>query len=348
MNRKNRAMVPEDRSSRGFGRKGSLVVVGGILLGGVALALYLALRMPGRSFRDSPPTTDSAMEGMLRRHVGHLAGEIGERNFQRYEALTEAADYIEEQFRKTEAMVSRQSYELDGRRFDNVIAEFKGAAAPEEVFVIGAHYDTVVGSPGANDNASGVAAILALASRFSSRTPAKTLRFVAFVNEETFFGQGPKMGSHVYASACRWAWEDIRGMLSLETIGYFSGEPGSQHYPIELLRKIYPDRGDFIAFVSNLSSRSFLRRTLGVFRRHGKIPSEGACLPEAVPGVGWSDHWSFWQAGYPALMVTDTAPFRYPWYHQREDTPDKIDYTAMGSVVDGLAAVIEDLAYRPE
>jgi hypothetical protein len=166
---------------------------------------------------------------------------------------------------------------------------------------------------------------------------------VAFTNEEPPYFQTSTMGSLVYAGACRARGDEIVAMISLETIGYYSKEIGSQVYPIPGLSLIYPTRGNFVGFVANPSSRHLLRQILGVFRAHATIPSEGAALPALVPGIGWSDQWAFWQHGYPGVMVTDTAPFRYPHYHQDSDTPDKLDYDGLTRVVLGMEKVIASL-----
>ena len=235
----------------------------------------------------------------------------------------------------------RQTYELHGRACHNIEAEIRGVRP--EIVVIGAHYDSVFGSPGANDNGSGVAAMLALARRFAGKPAGQTLRFVAFVNEEPPYFQTEQMGSLVYASRCKARGDQISAMISLETIGYFSDAPRSQIYPSPGLGFFYPTTGNFIGFVGNLPSRALLRRALGIFREQGKLPSQGAALPAVVPGIGWSDQWAFWQCGYPAIMVTDTAPFRYPHYHERTDAPDKLDYDRFALVVSGMEKVIEKL-----
>ncbi|MEA3275961.1 MAG: M28 family peptidase, partial [Pseudomonadota bacterium] len=200
-----------------------------------------------------------------------------------------------------------------------------------------------IGSPGANDNGSGVAAVLELARLLAGRALARTVRFVAFVNEEPPFSYTPEMGSLVHARAARDRGDRIQAMLSLETIGHYSDRPGSQRYPYPL-SLFYPDTADFIGFVGNLGSRQLVRSAVQSFRRHAFFPSEGAAVPAWVKGVGWSDHWSFWQAGYPAIMVTDTAFFRYAHYHSAGDTPEKIDYARTARVVEGLASVIADFA----
>jgi Zn-dependent M28 family amino/carboxypeptidase len=202
----------------------------------------------------------------------------------------------------------------------------------------------VTGAPGANDNGSGVAGVLALARRFAGKPCARTLRFVAFVNEEPGHFQTELMGSWVYARRCKERGDRIAAMVSLETIGCFFHEPGTQSYPAPGLGLCYPTTGNFIAFVGDLSSRKLVRRAIGSFRRGAEFPSEGAALPASIPGIGWSDHWAFWQHGYPAIMVTDTAPFRYPHYHLRSDTPEQLDYDSMSRVIFGLEKVVAELA----
>jgi Zn-dependent M28 family amino/carboxypeptidase len=174
------------------------------------------------------------------------------------------------------------------------------------------------------------------------------VRFVAFVNEESPFFQTQQMGSWVYANECKLRGDHIAAMVSLETLGYFSVSSGSQKYPVPWLSMIYPNVGNFIAFVGNVSSRALVKQAIGSFRRRAEFPSEGAALPARIPGVGWSDHWSFWEHGYPAIMITDTAPFRYPHYHAASDTPDKLDYASMARVVEALTNVIEELANQSD
>src|SRR5207248_5216716 len=244
-------------------------------------------------------------------------GQIGERNLNRYPQLQAAADFIESSLVRAGLQPQRDGYTLNDLVCHNIVAEVTGASP--EIVLIGAHYDSVFGAPGANDNGSGVAAMLALARRFAGRPTSKTLRFVAFVNEEPPFFQTSQMGSFVYASRCKQHGDKIAAMISLETIGYFSDAPNSQSYPAPGLGIFYRTTGNFIGFVGNLRSRSLLRRALSTFRAQEKIPSEGAALPGFIPGVSWSDQWSFWKHGYPAIMVTDTALFRYPHYHLSTD-----------------------------
>ena len=229
------------------------------------------------------------------------------------------------------------------RKVRNISVEIPGNTKPGEVIVVGAHYDTVYDSPGADDNTSGIAALLELARLLKDSHPARTVRFVAFVNEEPPWFQTESMGSLVYARAAHRKHENIVAAIPLEAIGMYSDQPGSQQYP-EPMGLLYPDRGDFIGFVGNLSSRALVRNVIGIFRQTGTIPSEGSAAPEFLSGVGWSDHWSFWQVGYPAIMVTDTAPFRNPNYHHRSDKPDTLDYERTARVVTGLQQLLISLA----
>ena len=310
-------------------------------------------RIPGKSYQGPVPSlTDEQMvlRDQLRKDVATLAGQIGDRNVNtEYENLCKAADFIEESFSQAGYKVSRQGYELslhdlEGRECYNLEAEITGSEKPDEIVIIGAHYDSLEGTPGANDNASGVAATLALARAFADSKPVRTLRFVAFANEEPPFFQSDDMGSFVYARRCRGRNENVVAMLSLETIGYYTDEKESQDFPIGLMDFVFPTTGNFISFVGNIKSRKLLRDVIGVFRQYAKFPSEAACLPEQISGVAWSDQWSFWRNGYPGIMVTDTAPFRYPYYHTHEDTPDKINYDRFAYLVDMLEKVVARLA----
>jgi hypothetical protein len=303
------------------------------------------IRMPLESYRGPlPPLSpaETALRVEVRRHVEKLAGEIGERNVFRPAQLRAAAEFIEAEFVAAGFKVNRLPYQANSQACDNLEVELPGKTRPEEIVVIGAHYDSVSGSPGANDNASGVAALLALARAWAGRAPGRTLRFVAFVNEEPPFFQTEQMGSLVYAKRCRERRDQIVAMLSLETIGYYDTAEGSQKYPFPV-GFFYPSRGDFIGFVGNTANRDLVRQCVDAFRRHAAFPSEGGALPGGLPGIGWSDHWAFWQAGYPGLMVTDTAPFRYPYYHTAQDTPDKLDYDRLARVMAGLEKVVEEL-----
>ncbi len=279
----------------------------------------------------------------LQRHVHALAVSIGERHAGKLQPLNQTADYIVKQFEHTGLAVRDQTYTAYGTEFRNVIAELGGEI--DEIIVVGAHYDSVPGSPAANDNASGVAALLELAARNADQRFHRTIHFVAFPNEELPHGGTDAMGSLTYAGRAKQNGDKIIAMMSLETIGYYTDEPGSQKYPAPLAW-LYPDTGNFVAFVGNLRSRQLVRTAIASFRSHATIASEGIAAPNLLRDIRRSDHASFWRHGYPAIMVTDTASFRYPYYHTPQDTPDKIDFTRLAQVTAGLNQVIRELARR--
>ncbi len=309
-------------------------------------AWFTMIRMPSASYRgpwQPLSETEEAVRERLVHDVEKLAGKIGDRNVAAYENYLRAADFIESSLEDAGYEVTRYGFEVEGRTCYNLVAELTGAERPDEILVLGAHYDSVFGTPAANDNATGVAALLELARTFAELAPARTVRFVAFANEEPPFFQTENMGSRVYARLIRERGDNVIGMVSLETLGYYSDEPGSQKYPFPF-QLLYPNEGNFLAFVGNVRSRSFLRDGIRAFREGVRFPSEGAAIPSFIEGVGWSDHWAFWQEGYPAFMVTDTALFRYPYYHTPEDTPDKLDFERFTRVVVGLEKMAITLA----
>jgi len=285
----------------------------------------------------------STLEEQLRRHVQALAGEIGERHVWRPQALRAAADYIRAQFEALGFAVAAQAYDAHAVRCENLEVAIPGSRRAGEIVLAGAHYDTVAGSPGADDNASGVAGLIEIARSLRAIAPQRTVKLVAFVNEEPPFFYFGQMGSTVYATAARARGDDIRIMLSLEMLGCYRDEPGSQAYPL-FLKWFYPDRGNFIAFVSNLRSRRALAELTHAFRAHCAFPAERLASPGFVPGVSWSDQRSFWRAGYPGVMVTDTAFYRNPHYHGATDTPERLRYPEMAQVVHGLARALAALA----
>ena len=302
--------------------------------------------MPGKSWSDpvSPLSAEERqIQENLQRHVEMLALTTGERNVWNAGSLAAAAMYIRSSLVDLGYEVRTQSFDSNGISVQNIEVEVPGADAPEEIIVVGAHYDSVQGGPGANDNASGIAALLEIARLLDGKRTTRTLRLVAFANEEQPFSGGPEMGSRVYAERSQQRGEQIKGMLSLETIGYYSDQPGSQHYPFPF-SYFYPDTGNFIGFVSNLGSWRLVRQAVAAFRSSTAFPSEAVAAPEWIRGVGWSDHASFWQAGYPAIMITDTAFFRYRHYHDETDTPDKLDYASLARVTRGLVDVVVELA----
>jgi Peptidase family M28 len=300
----------------------------------------------GAGFEDEELSSEEqVLTWRLQKHVEQLAGEIGERNVFCPTALQAAASYIEREWEQQGYAVRRLAYDVSGVRCLNLEIARCGSARRREILLIGAHYDTVTGCPGANDNASGVAALLELSRLFASIEPALTVRFVAFVNEEPPFFMTRQQGSMVYAEAARRRGDDIRLMASIETIGWYSSQPGSQRYP-PLFNLFYPDRADFIGFVSDFRSRTAMRRLAVAFRANSDFPLETAATFSFVPGVSWSDHRSFWHQGYRAIMITDTAFYRYRHYHQPSDTPDKLAYPELARATSGLFAAFSELGRK--
>ena len=333
------------------------------------------IKMPGESYSQEFKQLNKeerAILQSLKNHVGFLAGTVGERNMFVPNNLKDATVYIEKIFRAQGHKVSSHAYILKkglsrntvvmdffrglfpsnfpaGNKepvATNIEVEIPGSIYKDEIILVGAHYDSVIGSPGANDNATGTAGLLEIGNFLSGKKLKRTIRLVAFVNEEPPFFATKNMGSYVYAQRSRERGENIQGMISLEMLGYYSTQKGSQKYPFPL-GLFKSDIGNFIAFVSNLSSKNLLNDFVKRFRRLAEFPSDGVAFPQVIPGISWSDQRSFWEFDYPAIMVTDTAFFRYPYYHSREDTPDKVCYDHMARVVSGLSKVIEDLANEP-
>jgi Zn-dependent M28 family amino/carboxypeptidase len=287
----------------------------------------------------------------LFRHVDMLAGVIGERNVRsRYGALEASARYIEDTLTSFGYTPRAQEFPAMGKPVRNIDAELTGTRRPERVWIVGGHYDSIEGSPAADDNASAVAGVLELARLLAAEPCRDTVRFVTFVNEEPPFYKGPQMGSVVYARRCRQHDETIRGMINLEMIGYYRQERGTQEYPLPLGKRpwkwLLPSRGNFITFVGNFASASLTRRCKRLFRKSVRFPTLWVAAPDRLDGTGMSDHWSFWQQGYPAVMVTDTAFFRNPHYHKFSDKPDTLDYPRMAKVVTGLAGMLRRLANK--
>lgn len=322
-----------------------LLALATVAVAAVCAAGYRMMAMPGHTTGNMLPPLDedlASLEDNLRRHVSVLAGEIGERNDAYKVMLDQTAAYIQQQFEAHGYKPETVRFGAD--RFHNIVVTVPGGNRSDEILVMGAHYDSARGTPGADDNASGVAGLLEIARLLHGRAFPRTVRFIAFTNEEEPFYGTELMGSRVAAHASRKAGENIMAMYSLEMIGYFSDEPGTQRYP-GAISHFYPERGNFIGFVSNWPSRGLLYDSISRFRARGTFPSEGMAAPEwLVPDIRRSDNASYWDYGFPALMITDTSNFRNPYYHTARDTPDTLNYTAMARVVAGLADMVTDLA----
>ena len=275
----------------------------------------------------------------LRQHVEYLAEKIGKRSPLQYHNLERAREYIEQILEEIGYPLDHDKYQIEGRDYRNVIVEKEGHLHPEQILLVGAHYDTVPDTPGADDNASGIAALLELACLLRHTEPKTTIRFVAFTLEEPPYFQSPLMGSMIHAQRCRQQNDWIRGMVSLEMVGYYSDRKDSQTYPLPIMGWFYPNQGNFIAVAGNFRSRRLVRQVAHPLAQAAGIKVESTALP-FVPGVGLSDNWSFWQLGYPAVMITDTSFFRNPHYHLPSDLPKTLDYQRMTELVTGLAKVL--------
>jgi len=325
------------------------MAIGAILfLFGAPIGVLLWLTaVPGISFAGPlPPLTlaEAQTAQRLRDHVVAIASIP--HNITHPAALERSARTIERELVGLGYAVRRQAFSVDRHIVRNLDVTIEPARADAPTLVIGAHYDSAYDAPGANDNGTGAAAVLELARalRDLRGKAAMRIRLALFVNEEPPYFQNPGMGSLVYAQHLVASGEKVAAMFSLETLGYYSDQPGSQRYPAPL-NLLYPDTGNFVAFVGMTGSRPLVRKSVALFRALARFPSQGGSAPGWVSGIDWSDHWSFAQFGVPAVMVTDTAPFRYGYYHTRQDTPDRVDYTRLARVVSGLAAMIRD--WRP-
>ena len=311
-------------------------------------ALRYMISVPGESYSgELPPLTDQelALAARLKTHIAAIAAR--EHNIAHHDELEKVARYIETTLESYGYVVHRQNFAVDDktvRNIDVIIEPRTGVPAPE-VLVVGAHYDSAPTTPGANDNATGAAAVIELARLLGDLkgSTKRRIRFALFVNEEPPYFQTPDMGSLRYAQALAAQNERVVAMYSLETLGYYSDKPGSQQYPGPF-GMMFPDRANFIAFVGMLGSRPLVRETVRSFRSHTAFPTIGGAAPASLEGIGWSDHWAFAEQGFPAVMITDTALFRYPHYHRPTDTPDKVDVEKLARVVKGIERVIREAA----
>jgi hypothetical protein len=322
------------------------------------------MTQPRSAVRNAP----ASLASELRASVTKLAGEIGERNCYRPAGLEAAARWVERELAAAGLATRRVPVNVPADPFLqcgpttvwNIEANKPGGARAREVLVVGAHYDSKVdtpqwfdngpprpdrrGTPGANDNATGVAALIALARRLSGVHLDRSIRFVAFVNEEPPFFQTDAMGSRCYARGCaNDRFHTIAGMINLDTLGCYSAQGRAKRVPLAGLIGL-PDRPDYVAFLSNWSSRRFRDECATIFRRHCSVAVRGAALPIFCRPLAWSDDWAFWQERIPAISVTDTAFQRSEHYHALTDTPDRLDYEPMAEVVWALGQVVAAVA----
>jgi Zn-dependent M28 family amino/carboxypeptidase len=283
----------------------------------------------------------------LRKHVDMLAEVIGTRHVGEPKKLAATAGYIEREFIALDDTVERQDYDVEGTTVTNLIVERLGKRKPDSIVVLGAHYDSTPSTPGADDNASAVAVLIEVARLLRGRDGQRTVRFVAFTCEEPPYFFTSFMGSRVYANRCRTRAEKILGMLCLEMVGYYTDKPHSQQLPGGLprwARYLFPHRGNFLAAVGNLRSKSLSWHFRRGFKAWTRFPLFSICFPESISEIRLSDNNSFWEQGYSALMLTDTSFLRNPHYHDRSDRADTLDYARMAQVSIGVAGAVARLA----
>lgn len=280
----------------------------------------------------------------LKKWVTYLCNDIGRRPASRPDILERVANHLEAAFTRFGYSVVRQPVVGRGLGYTNVIVQSSGRQADKAppLLIIGAHYDTVSTTPGADDNASGIAVLLEL-GRLLSKRNIPALRLVAFCPEEPPAFKSERMGSYVYASSLKKQKVEVQGMICLEMLGYFTDAPHSQSYPFPLMNRIYPPEGNFLALVGNLRSIAWTHRVQKAFASGTDLPTARLNAPSMVYGIDFSDHWSFNRMGYPAVMATDTAFYRNPHYHKPSDRPATLDYRKMAMVTDGLAATVKAL-----
>lgn len=284
----------------------------------------------------TPPAVDATQ---LEKHVRYLSEDLHPRNHEHLENLEKAATYIQHSFEASGAQVSAQEVLVEGTPYRNVIARFGPSTGP--VLVIGAHYDSHDHTPGADDNASGVAGLLELAHLLGRSPPPRAVELVAYTLEEFPHFRTENMGSAWHARSMRAANRDVELMLSLEMIGYFSDEPGSQRFPFPVFAWLYPDRGNFIGLVGQLENFGLMRKVKAAMAGATPLPVRSVNAPPTLEGVDFSDHRNYWKEGMPAIMVTDTAFLRNTNYHRAEDTFEKLDYGRMAKVVQGVFALTQ-------
>ncbi len=338
-------------------RRSRLLAAGAVLglaiAGALGFAWWYAVRCVGewegeplevRMRGDLP-----GLEAAIRADVEHLSVTIGERNLrdaERARALEAAGAFVRRRLEGLGYAVREQPLVVEGHAVSNLEVEVPGAQSPSEIVIVSAQHDSLPESPGANNNASGEAVLLAIAALLRGHAPGRTLRFVSFTTEEDPWFGTERMGSRAYAHRCRERGEDVVAMLSLDSLGFYAHEPGSQRLPFPF-SLFYPDRGDFLAFIGDLGSRATVVAATRGFRKGSAFPIAGGAAPRSVEGVSWSDHSSFWLHGYQGIQVTDTGGFRSPFHTTRGDTAEKLDFGALARIAVGLRGSVMELTTIP-
>lgn len=329
------------KQKRGIFSFGFIFVISLICLS--LAALWIMLAQP--TLRSSPPSDIQVSAENLEKHVRMLSEQFVPRNAAAIANMNRTADYIKAEFEKAgKGTVSEQWYQVGSYRYRNVSLIMGDPTAPR--VVIGAHYDGYGPHPGADDNASGVAGLIELAKLIADHPPKTAIEFVGYPLEEPPYFATSKMGSSKHVGHLRKNGIKCKYMISLEMIGYFTDERGTQHYPIKFLHLFYPEKGNFITVVGNNQNRSLTKNFKIAMKGATELPVVSICGPAAIPGIDFSDHRNYWHAGIPALMITDTAFYRNTAYHTPRDTADRLNYTKMAMVVTGVYEGIQKLDLR--
>lgn len=311
------------------------LLIGLLMLPAIVWALLTQpLLWPVRPRHNSPVVDPARLE----KHVRRLAEEFTPRDERHPENLDRAAAYIRGEFEQAQGVASDQAYQAGGQTYRNVIARF-GPETPDRI-VVGAHYDAAGPLPAADDNASGVAGLIELAYLLGRTELPLQVELVAYTLEEPPYFHTPYMGSAVHARSLQEQQIPVRLMISLEMIGYFSDAPDSQEFPLAILRLFYPSRGNFIAVAGKLDQGLVTRRVKRAMSGASPLPVYSINAPRSIPGIDLSDHLNYWLAGYPAVMITDTAFYRNRNYHTPWDTPETLDYERMAMAVQGVYAAV--------
>lgn len=278
----------------------------------------------------------------LESDIYFMSVTLGPRNAFSYERLRQCAAWIKKRWESQGYAVKSHTFSIQGQDYENLEIEIKGRKSPTEIVIVSAQYDTLPDSPGANNNASGVAVLLQLSNLLKNYSPDRTLRLINFVNEEDPFFGTEWMGSFTYAEDVYKRNENIKIMLSIDSIGIYKDEPGSQKLPFPF-SVFYPDRGNFLAFIGDFDSRTYMIRATKGFKKGSSFPIKAGVVPKWVKGAAWSDHSSFWKFGFAGMQITDTGAFRSPYHTTAEDTMEKIDIEALSRIVMGMYGSIIEL-----
>lgn len=310
----------------------------------ILLAIWAYLAQP--SLSGSEPADITVDQERLQTIVKTLSIDFHPRNYHNTTNLNKTADYIQKHFEAAGGKVTIQSFEASGKTYKNVSCHF-GNNDNAKV-IVGAHYDSHDDTPGADDNASGVAGLIELAYLLGKNTPDGNFELVAYPLEEPPFFATSNMGSHFHAQKTLNEGHPIAGVIVLEMIGYFTDEFNSQEYPLPLFKAIYPNTGNFIAVIGNMDQRTFTKDVKIGMKGASDLPVRSINAPKSIPGIDFSDHRNYWKFGYNAVMVTDTAFYRNTAYHEPNDTWDRLNYEKMGQVVQGVySAILQLTESRP-